>query len=312
MLKILLTGKNGQVGWELERSLQPLGQVFAFDRAGMDLANPDAIPRVIREVKPDLIVNAAAYTAVDKAESEPELAMAINGVAPGIIAEEAKRLGAALIHYSTDYVFDGTKAGPYTEDDVPNPINVYGKTKLAGEQAVQAIGVPHLIFRTSWVYGMRGNNFLLTILRLAAERDELRVVNDQSGAPTWSRMIAEATAQIIGQTQGCSWEHGVSAAGNYGMYHLSAAGATTWFEFARQILELVATQRSSDLSLRPLRSICLTPIPTCDYPLPASRPTFSLLANAKLEREFGLTLPDWRAQLELVFHYNCVREGLRK
>ena len=197
--KILLTGKNGQVGWELERSLQPLGQVIAFDRSGLDLASPDSIRAVIREVKPELIVNPAAYTAVDKAESEPDLAMAVNGVAPGIIAEEAKRLGAALIHYSTDYVFDGTKAEPYTEDDVPKPINVYGKTKLAGEQAVQAIGVPHLIFRTSWVYGMRGKNFLLTILRMAKEKDELRIVDDQFGAPTWSRMIAETTAQVLAQ-----------------------------------------------------------------------------------------------------------------
>ena len=186
-MKILLTGKNGQVGWELQRTLAPLGEVVAVDRQALDLANPDAIRALIREVKPALIVNPAAYTAVDKAESEPELAMAVNGIAPGIMAEEAKRLGAAMIHYSTDYVFDGTQTSPYTEKDRPNPGNVYGKTKLAGEQAIQAVGVPHLILRTSWVYGSRGRNFLLTILRLAQERDELKIVDDQIGAPTSSR-----------------------------------------------------------------------------------------------------------------------------
>ena len=198
-MKILLTGKNGQVGWELQRTLTTLGDVVAIDRKGMDLANPDSIRNTIRAVRPDLIVNAAAYTAVDKAESEPELAMAINGIAPGIMAEEAGRLGAAMVHYSTDYVFDGTKTTPYTEGDILNPINVYGKTKLAGEQAVQAAGIPHLIFRTSWVYGLRGRNFLLTILRLAKEWDELKIVDDQIGAPTWSRMVAEATATILAQ-----------------------------------------------------------------------------------------------------------------
>ena len=197
MSRILVTGRNGQVGFELQRNLAGRGQVVAVGRDEMDLSDPDAIRRVVREAKPDLIVNAAAYTAVDQAESEPELALAINGVAPGILAEEAKRLGVALIHYSTDYVFDGSKAAPYTEEDEPRPINVYGRTKLAGERAIQAVDVPHLILRTSWVYSARGKNFLLTILRLAREREELSIVDDQIGAPTWSRAIAMATGGIL-------------------------------------------------------------------------------------------------------------------
>ncbi len=197
MSRILITGTNGQVGFELLRSLAGLGTVIAAGRDELDLADPDAIRRTLRDTKPGLIVNAAAYTAVDKAEAEPELALAINGVAPGILAEEAKRLGAALIHYSTDYVFDGSKGAPYTEDDAPRPISAYGRTKLAGEHAIQAVGVPHLILRTSWVYGARGSNFLLTILRLAKEREELSIVDDQIGAPTWSRAIAMATAGIL-------------------------------------------------------------------------------------------------------------------
>jgi dTDP-4-dehydrorhamnose reductase len=191
MTRILLTGKNGQVGWELQRTLATLGEVVTLDRQDLDLADPDSIRRVVREHKPNLIVNAAAYTAVDKAEEESDLAMVINGTAPGILAEEAKRLSAAIIHYSTDYVFDGSKNTPYTEEDAPNPLNVYGRTKLAGERAIQAVGAPYLILRTSWVYGMRGKNFLLTILRLARERNEIKVVNDQIGAPTWSRIIAQ-------------------------------------------------------------------------------------------------------------------------
>ena len=198
-MKILLTGKNGQVGYELERTLQSLGEVTAVDSDQMDLTNLDQVRAVIRSVKPGLIVNPAAYTAVDSAEAEPELAMRINGEAPGVMAEEAKRLGAAMIHYSTDYVFDGSKIGSYTEDDLPNPINVYGHTKLAGEQAVQAAGIPYLILRTSWVYGLRGKNFLLTVRRLMQERDELRIVADQHGTPTWCRTLADTTANIVAQ-----------------------------------------------------------------------------------------------------------------
>ena len=291
MKTILLVGKNGQVGWELQRTLATLGEVVAVDRQGMDLANPDSIRSAIRAVRPDLIVNAAAYTAVDKAESEPDLAMAINGIAPGIMAEEAKRLGAAMIHYSTDYVFDGTKASPYTEEDAPNPLNVYGKTKLAGEQAVQAAGIPHLIFRTSWVYGLRGKNFLLTILRLAQERDELKIVDDQVGAPTWSRLIAEATAQILAQTRPVA-HHPLSIAEVSGLYHLTSAGRTSWHGFARAILD-----HSGLAAIKPLAR--LMAIPGADYPLPAPRPGNSGLNNKKMQQVFGLALPEWDAALAL-------------
>ncbi len=282
--KILLTGKNGQVGWELERTLATLGEVVAVDRQGMDLADPDSIRRAVRAIRPDLIVNPAAYTAVDKAESEPELAMAINGIAPGIMAEEAKRLGAEMVHYSTDYVFDGAKDSPYLEQDLPNPLGVYGKTKLAGEEAIRASGVPHLILRTSWVYGMRGRNFLLTILRLAKERDELKIVADQIGAPTWSRMIAEASAQILAR-------HGTSLSDVSGLYHLTAGGRTSWHGFTQAILEHT---RSGEQALPRL-----IPIATPEYPLPAPRPLYSLLANDKLFNTFGIGLPSWDASLAL-------------
>lgn len=281
--KILLTGKNGQVGWELQRTLACLGEVVTVGRRMLDLTNPASIRAVIRDVKPQLIVNPAAYTAVDKAESEPELAQAVNGIAPGILAEEAQRLGAALIHYSTDYVFDGSKYAPYVEEDAPHPLNVYGQTKLAGEEAVRAVGGAHLILRTSWVYGARGKNFLLTIRRLAQERPELKIVADQIGAPTWSRFIAEATAQILAQRLG-RWNE------LSGTYHLAAAGETSWHGFAQAILG------------RPLLTLPTTrllPISTEEYPLPAARPKNSRLSCDKLQREFGLTMPDWRVGLEL-------------
>lgn len=280
--KILLTAQNGQVGWELQRTLAPLGEVVALDRQALDLANPDAIRAVIREVKPQLIVNAAAYTAVDRAETEPELAQAVNATAPGIMAEEAKRLGAALIHYSTDYVFDGAKEGVYVEDDPTNPLNVYGATKLAGEQAIRASCAAHLILRTSWVYGARGKNFLLTMLRLAKEREELKIVADQIGAPTWSRHIAETTAQILAQRMG-QWPE------LDGLYHFTAGGATSWHGFATAIVEL------SGIAPKPR----LIPIPTTEYPLPATRPKNSLLSNASLAATFGLTMPDWSVSLRL-------------
>ncbi len=299
MKKILLVGKNGQVGWELQRTLATLGDVVAIDRQGMDMANPDSIRNAIRTIRPDLIVNAAAYTAVDKAESEPDLAMAINGIAPGIMAEEAKRLGAAMVHYSTDYVFDGTKTSPYTEEDAPNPLSVYGKTKLAGEQAVQAAGIPHLIFRTSWVYGLRGRNFLLTILRLAKERDELRIVDDQIGAPTWSRMIAEATSQVLAQILMPIAHHPLLIAEVSGLYNLTAAGWTSWHGFAKAILESMPLQgaHSSLITRHPLPK--LTPIATPEYPLPAPRPPYSMLSSAKLNLTFGVALPAWDASLTL-------------
>jgi len=290
-MKILLTGRNGQVGYELERSLQGLGEVIALDRERMDLADFDGIRAVMREVRPSLVVNPAAYTAVDKAESEPELAMRINGEAPGVIAEEARRLGAAMIHYSTDYVFDGSKTEPYTENDIPMPVNVYGRTKLAGEQAVQASGVPHLILRTSWVYGMRGKNFLLTIRRLAAERDELRIVADQYGAPTWCRTIADTTAHIVFALNAAKQNAGADLdlwQSKSGVYHLTAQGHTNWHGFAETIVAHWTTERKP----------AVIPIATKDYPMPARRPANSVLSCQKLMETF-CQLPKWDGALSL-------------
>ena len=284
MMKLLVTGAAGQVGRELMRALAPLGTVVGLDRAGMDLSDADGMRRAIRDCKPGLIVNAAAYTAVDRAESEPELAHAINAVAPGIIAQEARDCGAALIHYSTDYVYDGLKAFAYLESDATAPLSVYGASKLAGERAIEAAGGRHLILRTSWVYGVHGKNFLLTIRRLAMEREELSVVNDQIGAPTWSRMIAQATALIAAR-----WCASTSRGGTY---HLSAGGQTSWFEFARAILELLPADERRRLQVAGLKAI-----PTSQYPLPAKRPRNSVLSNQKLERDFSIRLPDWRVSL---------------
>jgi len=282
-VKILLTGKNGQVGWELERCLLPRGRVFAFDRASLDLADPDQIVARVRELKPELIVNAAAYTAVDRAESEPEIAMQINTAAPGILAEEAKRLGALLVHYSTDYVFDGMKPTPYLETDTPNPISAYGRSKLEGERAIQASGCRHLILRTSWVYGLRGKNFLLTILRLAREGRELRVVDDQIGAPTWCRDIATATAQLTREA---------GAGKTDSLYHLTAGGATSWYGFAREILKL----RGIDT---PVRAIS-----TREYLVPARRPANSILSGAAISARRKVELPEWQVSLAI-----CLREA---
>lgn len=290
-MRILLTGKNGQVGWELQRTLAPLGELIALGRDGMDLADADSVCRMIRHVSPNLIVNAGAYTAVDKAESESELAMKINGVAPGIMAEEAKKLNAALVHYSTDYVFDGTKTEPYKEEDVPNPVNVYGKTKLAGERAILVVDLPHLILRTSWVYGLRGKNFLLTIQRLAKERDELRIVEDQIGTPTWSRMIAEATAYILAKCCASSIGSLSFSSGVSGLYNLTASGATSWYGFAQAI---IAFSRS-EAFIRPR----VTPISSAEYPLQAKRPANSRLCGDKLATCFGVTALDWQAELRL-------------
>ncbi len=291
--KVLLLGKSGQVGWELERCLATVCEVVALDHQGMDLANPDSIRNTVRDIRPSLIINAAAYTAVDKAEAEPDLAMAVNGIAPGILAEEAKRLGAALIHYSTDYVFDGAKRSPYTEDDEPHPLNVYGKTKLAGERAIQAVGVSHLIVRTSWVYGARGKNFLLTILRLAQEKLELQIVDDQTGAPTWSRFIAQATAQILGQILHAPGGKPAPRWVEYtGVYHLSCGGETSWYGFAANIFDkLNRTNAAAPL---------LKPISTAGYPTAAARPAYSILSNTKLTETFAFALPDWACGLELV------------
>jgi dTDP-4-dehydrorhamnose reductase len=282
-MKILLTGCTGQVGYELERSLQGVGEVVAVDRARMDLSDLDQVRDVIRQVRPGLIVNPAAYTAVDKAESEPELAFRVNAEAPGLMAAEAKLLGAAMVHYSTDYVFDGSQAAARVEDDATGPLNVYGASKLAGEQAIAAAGIPHLIFRTSWVYGMRGKNFLLTMLRLAKERDELRVVDDQHGAPTWSRTIADTTAQVLSQAHagGGEWWRQ-----NSGVYHLSSQGQTTWFEFTQAIVA------AAGLDCR------LLPITSAEYPVPARRPQYSVLSSERLMARF-CHLPQWQDALRL-------------
>lgn len=291
--KILLTGAGGQVGWELERALAPLGDVVATDHQVLDLAQPERIRTFVREFEPSLIVNPAAYTAVDKAEQETGLAYAINATAPQVLAEEAKRLGCGIIHYSTDYVYDGSKGSPFVETDATNPLNVYGASKLAGDQAVASSGADYLVLRTSWVYGARGANFMRTILRLAQEREELKIVADQIGAPTWSRMIAEATAAIVAQ---CYRPGSDGLAGVAGVYHLTAAGQTSWHGFTEAILEL-----SRDLPQcngRKLRRVL--PIPTSEYPLPAKRTPYSVLSNRKLQDVFGLQLPDWRMSLQQV------------
>jgi dTDP-4-dehydrorhamnose reductase len=281
---IVVTGATGQIGHEVVRELAPLGRVVGLTRAELDLARPAAIRKTIRTLRPRVIVNAAAYTAVDRAESEPELAGVINADAPAVLAEEARRLGALLVHYSTDYVFDGAKGAPYTEKDAPAPLNVYGATKLAGDQAIQAAGGAFVILRTSWVYGARGTNFLRTMLRLARERPELRVVNDQVGAPTSSRAIAEATARLV-------WQTGGELAA--GIYHLTAGGSTTWYDFARRILEN-DPQRDEQ--------VCrdIIPISTAEFKALAKRPPYSVLDCAAIRDEFGLALPDWREQLALV------------
>jgi dTDP-4-dehydrorhamnose reductase len=274
---ILVTGANGQVGFELVRLLRPHGDVIAADREKLDLAEPDAVVGAVRGARPALIVNAGAYTAVDRAESEVALAQAVNARAPGILAEEAKRLGALLIHYSTDYVFDGKRTTPYPEDAPTAPLNVYGATKLEGEQAIAATGGHALVLRTSWVYGLRGRNFLLTVRRLAAERDELAIVADQIGVPNWSRALAEATVRAI--------VAGLPAlAERSGVYHLSATGQATWHEFAQAIVGDVARPR-------------VVPITTAEYPTPARRPAFGVLDTERFETTFGFGLPEWREVL---------------
>lgn len=286
MKKILLTGGHGQVGWELKRTLSVLGDVYALDRQDLDLSNPDAICRTVREIVPHYIVNAAAYTAVDKAESDLEACMQVNAIAPRILAEEAKALNAPLIHFSTDYVFDGEASAPYSEESTTSPINIYGKSKLEGEKAIQAVGGAHLIFRTSWIYGSRGKNFLLTMLRLAKERDELKIVNDQIGAPTWCRPIAEAVAMIIARCL----RNEESMSSLWGIYNLTCSGQTSWYGFAEAIFQLAP---KSQLTKFPK----LTPIPSSAYPLPAPRPKNSTLSQEKLLTTFGLKLPNWKLAL---------------
>ena len=267
-MNLLLTGRNGQVGSELQKILQP---ALATDHAALDLADADAIRRLVREVKPDLIVNAAAYTAVDRAESEPELAMQVNAVAPGVLAEEAKRRGALLIHYSTDYIFDGAKRSPYVEDDAPNPLGVYGRSKLEGEARIRASGCRHLIIRTAWVYG-RGSNFVRAILRQAEKGAPLRVVNDQLGAPTWAADIARVTAGLL-------------TAQLEGTFHASAAGAASWYEVALEILRLAHLEAE------------VRPVSTAEYGAKAPRPRYSVLDNSKLRAAGIAPIDEWRARL---------------
>ena len=294
-MKILLTGRTGQVGHELGRSLQGLGEIVALDRSQMDLADLDQVRDVIRQIKPNLIVNPAAYTAVDKAESEPALASLINGQAPAVMAEEAQKLGAAMIHYSTDYVFDGSKSTPYSEQDTPNPQSVYGRTKQEGDAAVASLCQAHWIFRTSWVYGVHGGNFLKTILRLAQERDSLRIVADQAGAPTWARTIAKATADAMRAQSDVM----AGIREKAGIYNLSASGSATWHAYATHIVKW-AHDKGLPLKLAPE---AIVPIATEEYPLPAPRPRNSRLLNQKIEQAFHLALPRWDQDLD-----SCLRE----
>jgi dTDP-4-dehydrorhamnose reductase len=285
--KILLIGKNGQVGWELRRALAPFSRLAPVDYPEINLTDGSSIRRWVEQTGPDLVVNAAAYTAVDKAESEPDLTMNINAIAPGILAEETHRIGATLVHYSTDYVFDGARRAPYLDDDQPNPLGAYGRSKLAGDQAIRQANPSHLIFRLCWVYGVRGQNFLLTISRLARERERLRVVMDQVGCPTWSRMIAEATAQALRQVLRNSTPESL-----WGTYNLCAGGETTWHRFASAIVEAM------DPTQRKCREV--EPIPTSSYPTPARRPAYSVLNCDKLATTFGLRLPAWSETLPIV------------
>ncbi|AMK75118.1 MULTISPECIES: dTDP-4-dehydrorhamnose reductase [Methylomonas] len=289
-MKILLFGKNGQLGWELQRSLAPLGDLVALDRFEQqycgDLSNPNGIAGTVRALRPDVIVNAAAYTAVDKAESESELANIINAVAPGALAEEAKRCGAWLVHYSTDYVFDGSGDKPWREDDQVDPLSVYGQTKLAGEQAIQASDCRHLIFRTSWVYAARGNNFAKTMLRLAQERQQLSVINDQIGTPTGAELLADVSAHAIRQALKTSEVAGV--------YHLTAGGETSWYDYAHLVFDYA---RRAGLELKTDKQ-SVAAIPTSAYQTPARRPLNSRLNTEKLQTVFGLQLPAWQLGVE--------------
>ena len=289
---ILLLGRGGQVGEALSHTLAPLGRVVAPARSKVDLEDPATIRAAVRSVRPDVIVNAAAYTAVDEAEREPGRVFRINAAAPGVLAEEARRAGAWLVHFSTDYVFDGHAQAPYEETDMAKPMGVYGASKLAGERAVAEAGCAYLILRTSWVYGLRRKNFLRTMLRLARERDEIRVVNDQHGSPTWSHALAEATARILAQP----------LAGRQGIYHLTAAGETTWYDFARTLIE-----RAYHIGLLPTRRTrCrVVPIPSGAYPTAVKRPAYSVLSNEKVWRTFGVRMEAWNAQLRRCMDEAC-------
>lgn len=288
-MKILLTGCNGQVGWELARTLLPLGEVVALNREQADFSDLEKLRATVKSIQPDVMVNAAAYTAVDKAETERDLAFLINAQAVEVLAQEAKSLNALLIHYSTDYVFDGTKNVPYLEKDKTNPLNVYGESKLAGEQAIQASGADYLILRTTWVFAARGQNFVKSMLRLAAEREELNIVADQIGAPTWARLIAETTAHSLKHAQ---QERGTKTFIS-GIYNLTSAGETSWHGFAEKIIELARLQNYE------FKNRVINPIPTSAYPLPAKRPANSRLSTERLTQRFGLIIPTWEETLKL-------------
>lgn len=292
MSGILLFGASGQVGWELHRALLPLGEVHVPPRHEADFAQPFALGRMVHAIEPEIIINAAAYTAVDPAETEREIAFCVNAEAPAALAAAARDTGALLVHYSSDYVFDGSKAGPYTEADAPEPLSAYGHSKLAGDQAIESSGADYLIFRTSWVYSARGKNFVKTIIRLAAEREELRVVSDQVGAPTWARLIADTTAQALAQVRS------EQARGSFrsGLYNLASGGNTSWYGFALAIVERMQRDPTWSESLKTERVV---PIPAVDYPLPAKRPANSRLDCTALTQRFGLIMPDWEVCLDL-------------
>lgn len=288
-MRILLFGKNGQLGWELHRSLLPLGEIVAIDQEDINLVDTERLPGFIRGMNPQVIINPAAYTQVDKAESEPELARAVNAIAPGVMAEEAKRLGALFIHYSTDYVFDGKKGEPYTEEDPPNPINVYGETKLEGERAVGTVGGNYLILRTSWVYSMRVSSFPTKVLRWARERDDLRIVDDQIGSPTWARVLAETTAILLAK---CVESPDKLLSEQKGIYHVAGDGYTSRFDWARLILEL--DPKPEEHVYRELQ-----PASSSDFPTPAERPLFTALDCDRFHSVFKLRLPDWNPALRM-------------
>ena len=281
-LRILISGQHGQVSQALQQHLQSMGELIVLGRDQLDLSQPESIRPVVRDIKPDLIINAAAHTAVDQAESEPDLAFAINATSPGVFAEEAAALGVPLIHYSTDYVFDGSKAGAWVEADTPNPLGVYGNSKLAGERAIAAAGGQHLILRTSWVYSLTGRNFLLTMQRLLQEREKLSIVADQIGAPTWAGTIAASTGALIER-----WRDG--APGAWGVYHLTASGETSWFGFAEAIGQQLINTRKPCAALEPIASSA--------YPTPAARPLNSRLDCSLLQRQWGVSQPDWHDAL---------------
>ena len=301
-MSILLLGKDGQVGWQLQRSLAPQGDLVACGRAECDLDDLSALRELVRQVKPDVIVNATAYTAVDKAESEEALAMRINGEAPGVLAEEARRLGASLVHYSTDYVFDGEKEAAYLESDAVNPQGAYGRSKLAGEQAIQQVGADALIFRTSWVFGARGGNFVKTILRLAKEKESLNVVADQVGAPTPAALIATVTGNVLSVLRHKPEMHGQGAR----IYHLTAANPLSWHGFAQCIVRQAEETAGFELRLTPE---AIRAIPSSDYPTPAKRPANSRLDCSRLEQEFGLQMPDWQPYLARMMQLLALKQN---